>query len=239
MKKKQNKDIKELLDNIGISAKNQEVYEIAFTHRSFLNEIKAEKHGHNERMEYLGDAVLELVITEYLFNRFPEKKEGELTSFRSATVKKPTLAEVSRTLKLGEYLKMSKGEEETGGRDKDYLLANCFEALVGAIYIDNGYDIAKKFILGNITKVIEEIVSKRLDIDSKSKFQEMAQAKFKITPVYRLVKDLGPDHEKTFTMGVYVGGKEYGKGSGNTKQKAEEEAAKKAIDLISKTKANK
>lgn len=229
MKKLQNKDLKQLFSELKLSVNNQSIFEIAFTHRSYLNETNNSALEHNERIEYLGDAVLELIISEYLFKKYPEKKEGELTSYRSATVKKPTLAQVARTLKLGEYLKMSNGEEVTGGRDKDYLLANSLEAFIGAIYLDSGYEKTKVFVLSKMEAVLSEIVEKRLDIDNKSKFQELSQSKFKITPSYRLISDSGPDHEKTFTMAVYVGAKKFGEGQGNTKQKAEEEAAKEGI----------
>jgi len=233
MKKANYKELSQLFKDLKLDVQNADLFETAFTHRSFLNEAKKEKTSHsehNERLEFLGDAVLELIISEYLFTKFPEKKEGELTSFRSATVKKPTLAQVARSLKLGDYLKMSKGEEETGGRDKDYLLANNLEAFIGALYLDGGYNKTKLFIMSRMESVINEIVEKRLDIDSKSKFQELAQSKYKITPNYRLISDEGPDHEKIFVMAVYIGKKLFGEGKGNTKQKAEEEAAKIGLE---------
>jgi ribonuclease-3 len=187
-------------------------------------------------LEFLGDAVLELLVTRYLFEKCPDRTEGDLTSFRSASVKTVTLAEVSRTLKFGNYLLMSKGEERTGGRDKDYLLANTFEAVLGAMYLDLGFATCNKFLKKVLFPKINIIINERLDIDPKTQFQEIAQQKFQKTPSYKVVKQIGPDHEKTFTMGVFIGKKKFGMGSGKSKQKAEEEAAQKALEKINSKK---
>lgn len=228
-----NKTIKELIVSLGIEPKDIKVYEEAFTHRSFLNENRREKGlSHNERLEFLGDAVLELIISEYLYHTFPQRPEGELTSFRAATVKTDTLAEVARGLEYGNYLQMSHGEEATGGRNKDYLLANTFEAVLGAIYLDQGYQVCKDFISRILIPRIETIVKNRLDIDAKTKFQEEAQARFKMTPTYMVLEEIGPDHDKRFVMGVFLGEKEYGKGEGASKQRAEEAAAKEALEKL-------
>ncbi len=231
-------ELKELIKTLEISIKNKETLITALTHRSYLNEFKETQTEHNERLEFLGDAVLELIISEFLFSNFANRPEGELTSFRAAVVKTESLAETSRKLGLGDYLRMSKGEESTGGRDKDYLLANTFEAILGAIYIENGYQECKKFVHRWLVPKIEEIVKNRLDIDSKTKFQEVAQNLFKFTPEYKLVKEEGPDHEKIFTMSVYVGDKVFGTGKGASKQKAEENAASKALKSIYKMDKN-
>lgn len=226
--------LKTLSDRLGLDLPHTKDLKTALTHRSFLNESSNNDLEHNERFEFLGDAVLELIVSEYLFHEYPNRPEGELTSFRAAIVKTESLANASRELGLGEYLRMSKGEESTGGRDKDYLLANTFEAILGAIYTTAGYDECKKFVHTWLVPKIKEIVKHRLDIDSKTKFQEIAQRLFKYTPEYKLEKEEGPDHEKKFTMSVYVGPTKFGTGSGPSKQKAEEDAATKGLKRISK-----
>jgi len=230
-KQKQNK-IEILAKKLGLKFSDKSLLERALTHRSYLNEKKNEKLHHNERLEFLGDAVLELIISEHLFSAYPERAEGELTSFRAATVKTDTLALVSRELNFGEHLRMSKGEEATGGRDKDYLLANTFESVLGSIYIDQGYESCKKFVSEVLIPRIENIVENRLDIDAKTEFQEIAQARYRLTPTYKLVVAKGPDHEKTFTMAIMVGDDEFGRGAGPSKQKAEEKAAQKALEKV-------
>lgn len=220
------------LNTLNIECKNPKYFEEAFTHRSYLNERKSDRLAHNERIEFLGDAVLELIVTEYLFNTYPQRPEGELTSFRAAIVKTDSLASEAKKLGFGKYLKMSKGEEATGGKDKDYLLANTFEALLGAIYLDQGYEIAKKFINEHLLHKVDEIVTERLDIDSKTKFQEIAQELYKFTPIYTVISEEGPDHDKVFTMAVMVGDKEFGRGKGSSKQRAEEMAASEGLKTI-------
>lgn len=201
----------------------------ALTHRSYINENNGIK-SNNERLEFLGDAVLELVITEYLFHKYPNYKEGELTSFRSATVKTTSLAETALIMNMGDYLYMSRGEEKTGGRIRPYILANTFEAIIGAIFLDCGLEEAKKFIKNTLISKIEIIIKNRLDIDSKSRLQELSQEKFNITPSYHLISEDGPDHNKIFKMGVKIGGKVIGIGEGHNKQEAESNAAKEAIN---------
>jgi ribonuclease-3 len=227
--------LKEFAKTVGISMNDWSILEEAFTHRSFLNESDSNDLSHNERLEFLGDAVLELIISEHLFHNYPDRPEGDLTSFRAATVKTESLASVSREIGAGEYLQMSKGEEATGGRDKDYLLANLYESILGALYIDSGYDACKQFVEKTLIIKIAHIVENRLDIDAKTKFQEVAQKLFKETPTYKQVGAEGPDHEKTFTMAVLVGNREMGRGEGSSKQKAEEQAAQAALDTLDKT----
>jgi len=180
----------------------------------------------------LGDAVLELIISTYLFNNYPEKPEGELTNIRAAVVRTESLAEESRALGFGQYLKMSKGEEDSGGKDKDYLLANTFEAVLGAIYLDQGFDVCIKYLNKTLLHKVANIVEKNLFIDPKTQAQEIIQAQFKVTPLYEVVKEEGPDHDKTFTVVLKVNQKEMGRGLGSSKQKAEEEAAKMAVETI-------
>jgi len=210
---------------------DQELFERVFIHRSYVNEHRKENIKSNERLEFLGDAVLELVTTEYLFKNF-DKDEGELTNWRSALVKGPTLADVARDLSLGQYLKLSRGEEKSGGREKDYLLANTVEALIGFIYLQGGYAKSQLFIHKFILVKLQEILEKKLHIDSKSFFQETAQEKLGVTPTYDVMKEHGPDHQKTFTMGVYLGDEMVAEGSGSSKQAAEQNAAR--MGLIAK-----
>jgi ribonuclease III len=221
--------IREFLSVIDIEVKELELFKRALTHRSFINEANNNHLHHNERMEFLGDAVLELIVTEHLFARFPERPEGELTSFRAAVVRTESLAETSSELKIGEYLYLSKGEEITGGRNKPYILANTFEAIVGAIYLDLGFEKAKQFVEKYLLNKIDKIVENRLDIDNKSKLQEIAQDILECTPRYELKSAIGPDHQKRFTMAVIINEQEYGVGSGRNKQEAEQNAARQGL----------
>ncbi len=197
----------------------------AFTHRSFSK-------NHNERLEFLGDAVLELVITDLLYHDFLDRMEGELTSFRAAVVRTESLADEAQKLDLGAFIRMSKGEEATGGRSRQYILADMFESLIGAIYLDQGFAVAKNFIVAHLYYKIKDIVDSRSDIDPKSKLQELAQERFKETPFYKVVKEDGPDHDKVFTVVVVIGVKEYEQGSGKSKQIAEQDAAAKTLTSI-------
>lgn len=220
---------RELGKKIGIKFKDKNLIRTVFTHSSYLNEHKGKGIQHNERLEFLGDAVLELAATKHLFIKYPDQKEGEMTSFRSALVKGNHLAEISRELNLGKYLLLSNGEEHSGGRNKRYILANVLEALIGAIYLEGGNASAEKFIEKFILTRLDEIIEKGMHIDAKSCFQEICQEKKEFTPYYELIKDEGPDHDKCFTMGVYVDGKLIAEGNGSSKQKAEDEAAKNAL----------
>jgi ribonuclease-3 len=180
-------------------------------------------------LEFLGDAVLELVITDYLYKKYTEKAEGELTAYRSALVNADTCAGIAIDLNMGEYLLLSKGESKDMGRARQYILANALEALIGAIYLDQGYDSAKNFIEKNFTPKIENIISAKSFIDSKSLFQEKAQEYDGVTPSYKTIKEAGPDHEKKFTVGVYVGKDLMATGEGESKQEAEQNAARAAL----------
>lgn len=213
-----------------LSFKSKALLKQAFTHRSYLNENKASGMEHNERLEFLGDAVLELIVTDYLFNKYPEKPEGELTAFRSALVNANTLADVALKLGMNDYLLLSHGESKDTGRARTYILANTFEALLGAIYIDQGYDATKNFVSKNVFHIIDEVVKQGTWIDAKSRFQETAQEHTGITPLYKTVKETGPDHDKNFTVGVYVGSDLIATGEGRSKQDAEQNAAKRALE---------
>lgn len=224
-----NQNLNEFSKNIKVEIKNKELLTEALTHRSYINELKDPSIQHNEKLEFLGDAVLELVVTEFLFNKYPQYKEGDLTSFRAALVKTESLAEEAKKLNMGEYIRMSKGEEATGGRQRPYILANTMEAVIGAMYLSEGYETCKEFIVRVICYKIDQIMQSRLDIDSKSKLQEMAQETTRITPTYKLISAIGPDHDKTFEMAVFIGEVEYGKGKGKSKQEAEQAAAAFAL----------
>lgn len=219
--------IKEVLE---INFVNFNIFQEALTHRSYVNENKDSSIAHNERLEFLGDAVLELVTTKYLFLNYPDFNEGTLTSIRAALVKTESLAFEAAQIELGNHILMSKGEEATGGRDRPYILANTMEALIGATYLDLGFEACEAFILKRICYKTEEIVSKRLDLDSKSKIQEIIQEKVKITPVYKLIESTGPDHNKLFVMGLYIEETLLTKGEGKSKQEAEQDAALKALN---------
>lgn len=201
----------------------------AITHRSYLNEHREAKQEHNERMEFLGDAVLELVVTDFLFHKYPEKPEGELTAIRSALVNTVSLSEASTKLGVNDYLLMSKGEAKDTGRARQYILANAFEAFIGALYIDQGYSVAQKFVAEQLFSKTEEIVEKKLWQDAKSRFQELAQEHSNLTPTYNTLSQEGPDHDRVFTVGVFLGKEKIGEGKGRAKQEAEQEAALAAI----------
>jgi ribonuclease-3 len=201
----------------------------AVTHRSYLNEHRESTWEHNERLEFLGDAVLELVVTDFLFKKYPEKPEGELTAIRAALVNTNSLAAASELLGVNKYLLMSKGEAKDEGRARQYILANVFEACIGAIYLDQGYDAAKDFIGSRLFAGTEEIVHKRLWQDAKSRFQELSQEKASITPTYDTVSQDGPDHDRVFTVGVFLRHEKVAEGKGRSKQEAEQEAAKAAM----------
>jgi ribonuclease-3 len=224
------KDFSQFEKAIELSFKDKALLRQAFTHRSYLNENRNLHIDHNERLEFLGDAVLELIVTDYLYHKYPKKPEGELTSYRSSLVNSTTLANVATKLGINEYLLLSHGESKDTGRARTYILANTFEAVLGALYLDQGYDIAKEFTAKHIFPLIDEIVEKGAWIDAKSRFQEMAQEYVGITPSYKTIKETGPDHDKQFTVGVYLGGELITSGEGRSKQEAEQNAAKKGLD---------
>lgn len=223
------KAIHEFEAKINVRFNDPDLLEQAFIHRSYLNENRQVKKEHNERLEFLGDAVLELVITHFLYEKFPAKPEGELTAYRSALVNAVTLGEVATKLDVNEYLMLSRGEAKDLGRARNYILADTLEAIIGALYLDQGYEAAKRFIVTHITVRTDDIVKNGSWIDSKSKFQEVAQEKTGITPSYKTVKETGPDHDKHFTVAVCLGEKEIAEGSGKSKQEAEQDAARKAL----------
>ncbi len=214
---------------IGISFRNKDLLRTAFTHRSYLNENRKGKMEHNERLEFLGDAVLELVVTEYLFAKYPDKNEGDLTAYRSALVNAVTLAGVAEGLGMNDFLLLSKGETKDTGRARQVILANTIEAFIGALYQDLGYEAVKGFVERHIFRLVDEIVQKRAWLDAKSHFQERAQEVVGVTPSYEAIRASGPDHDKHFTVAVFIGKEKVAEGEGKSKQEAEQEAAKQGL----------
>ncbi len=217
-------------EGIGVTFKDQELLRQAFTHRSYLNEHRGEVSTHNERLEFLGDAVLELIVTHFLYEKFPDKPEGDLTAFRAALVNAVTLSEVASKIGMNEYLLLSKGEAKDTGRARGILLANAIEALIGAIYLDQGYDASKAFIEKNLFPKIEEIINKKLWRDPKSTLQEKVQEVEGSTPHYSVIRETGPDHDKQFIVGVYMKENLLAQGAGKSKQEAEQDAARNALE---------
>lgn len=228
--------IEQFQKKIGIEFKIKALIETVFIHRSYLNEHRSLNIEHNERLEFLGDAVLELCTTEYLYKTFPNKAEGEMTNWRSALVKGESLSKESKRIGINELLKTSRGESKNTGKARDLLLANALEALIGAIYLDQGYNTAYTFVEKNILYKLPEIVENGLFYDPKSKFQEMSQEQLGITPTYEMISESGPDHAKMFVMGAYLGENKVGEGSGQSKQKAQSEAANDALSRWDKIK---
>lgn len=221
----------ELETALGIQFKNKELLKQAFLHRSYLNEHAGLGMNHNERLEFLGDAVLELVVTDYLYKTFTNKPEGELTAYRAALVNTISISDAARRLHFEKYLLLSKGEAKDTGKARSYILANTFEAFIGALYLDQGYDAAAKFIADQLFPMLAEIITKGLWRDAKSYVQEKAQDVESTTPVYKVLRESGKDHEKLFTVGIFFGTKQIAEGSGSSKQEAEQAAARKALEV--------
>jgi ribonuclease-3 len=212
--------------------KNTALFKTAFTHRSYLNEHPQYENPSNERLEFLGDAVLQLLSSEYLFNNYPTSPEGDLTNYRASIVCTSSLAEESKRLGYGEFLLLSHGEEQTGGRTREYILANTFEAVLGALFMEKGIDFCREFVTNELLHKVEGIIEQNKYKDAKSNFQEMAQEKFGATPSYEVIEAWGLDHEKTFKVGVFINKEKFGEGEGKSKQKAEQAAAVNALDKI-------
>ena len=216
---------------IGVTFKDKNLLKQAFTPRSYLNENRNLESSHNERLEFLGDAVLELIVTEYLFEKYPDSNEGDLTAYRASLVNAITLSEVAQKINVNDFLLLSKGEAKDTGKARQYILANTMEAIIGAIYLDQGYNITKYFISKNLFHLIDKIVADKSWIDAKSNFQEKAQEKEGLTPQYKSLKEEGPDHDKRFTIGVYLDNTIIAEGEGMSKQEAEQVAARKALEI--------
>lgn len=224
-----NPDINQLATRLGVEFKNLKLLQQACVHRSYVNEHPKFDVGHNERLEFLGDAVLELVTTEHLFDKFPDKTEGDLTAYRAALVNADSLSQAAQEVSLDDYILLSRGEARENGRGRQAILANAFEAVIGAIFLDQGYAAADRVIKHYILSRLEEVLEGKLWYDTKSFLQEKAQAECDLTPAYRVLAETGPDHDKSFVVGVYLGEELVGKGEGSGKQKAEQEAARSAL----------
>ena len=215
-------------EKLGYDFDNIDLLVTALTHRSYLNEHKKSANEHNERLEFLGDAVLELVTTDFLFSNY-DKPEGILTAWRSALVRTESIGAAGERLGYEKLIRMSRGEKQGSARARQQILANAFEATTGAIYLDKGYEAAKKYITDNILSTLPQILEEESWRDPKSYLQEISQARDGFTPIYKVLNEDGPDHEKTFTLGVFVGDKKMGEGEGPSKQIAQQEAAREAI----------
>lgn len=224
------KDFSRLEEKLGLEFEEKVLLRQAFCHRSYLNEHPEFERGHNERLEFLGDAVLELAVTEHLYHNYPQKPEGELTNWRAALVNARMLAEVARSLDFNDFLLLSKGERKEKGKARKYILGDTFEAFLGALYLDKGYRACKEFMERHLLLKIEEVLEEGLLKDDKSIFQEKAQEKTGVTPTYRVLEEWGPDHDKSFLVGAYLE-ELVAKGKGSSKQEAEEEAAGKALEV--------
>jgi ribonuclease-3 len=226
-------DFDSFAHKLGLKFNNQTLLIEALTHRSYLNENRGTVATHNERLEFLGDAVLELAVTHFLFLQYPNKQEGELTAYRAALVNTVSLASLSEKLGINGYLLLSKGEAKDTGRARAIILANAFEALLGAIYLDQGYEAAEKFLAVNLYPRLAQVLEQGTWQDAKSRFQEASQEHRGVTPSYRTISETGPDHDRHFTVGVFLHAEEVGRGEGKSKQEAEQAAAQDGL-----TKAN-
>jgi ribonuclease III len=225
-------DINGLEIELGIKMKTPVLLERALVHSSFINENPTFTIGHNERLEFLGDAVLDAIVAEKLYRDNPTMDEGEMTRLRAAIVRRDTLASVARKIKLGDYLLIGKGEEVTGGRDKAPNLASALEAVIAAVYLDHGLEATVGMVVRLIGEILSNVMKKGTDPDYKSRLQEITQSRFQITPSYRMVDEAGPDHAKSFTVEVAAGKGILGKGTGNSKKLAETEAARVALEKL-------
>ncbi len=215
----------------GFIFKDKSLLAQAFTHRSYINENSGAKLSHNERLEFLGDAVLELSITDYLYRNFPDQDEGELTAYRSALVNAVIISDVAGELNMNDYLLLSKGEAKDIGKARSYILANTYEAYLGALYLDQGYDACDQFVKNTLIVRLPEILKNKLWRDAKSLVQEKAQEYFSTTPAYKVISETGPDHDKHFTIGIFFGNEKIALGKGKSKQEAEQVAARNALEL--------
>ncbi len=223
------KDFSPLELSLNVSFKDKNFLMQAFIHRSYLNENPDSNLQHNERLEFLGDAVLELIVTKNLYQDYPNKSEGELTTWRAALVNAKILSEIARSLKFNDFLLLSRGEGHEEGKARDYILANAIEAFIGALYLDQGLKVCEKFVIEHILSKLPAILAQKLFEDAKSRFQELAQEKVACTPAYQVIEEWGPDHAKNFKVGVLLGSEVIAEGRGMSKQEAEQDAASQAL----------
>lgn len=227
--------LNDLEEALGVAFKKEALLKEALTHRSYLNEHPRWSAQDNERLEYLGDAVLELAVTEFLFHTYPDEEEGKLTSIRAALVNYQMLARVARDLSLERYLYLSRGEAKDAGRAREVILANAVEAVLGAVYLDRGYETAKRVVARIVLTHLDEVMERKLYRDPKSVLQEVVQEELKTTPSYRVLREEGPDHDKRFVVGVFFGERQVADGEGPSKQEAEARAAQAALESLSRT----
>ncbi len=225
-------NVKDLEKKIKVNFTNHDLLQQAMVHRSYINEHPNFKMGHNERLEFLGDAVLEIIVTEYLYKNFPDKPEGDLTNWRASLVNSKMLYKIANKLNFDKFLLLSKGEsKDSNSKARHYILADSVEAVIGAIYLDQGLEIAKEFILNNVITNLDEIIKNKTYVDPKSRFQEMSQEIVGITPAYRVLKEEGPDHAKKFTIGLYLNEELITIGEGLSKQEAQTKAAEEGLKI--------
>ena len=227
--RKSKMDVSALEKKLGFKFKDGDYIAEALTHRSYLNEFPKWPLPHNERLEYLGDAVLELLVSEELFEKFPKQPEGQLTVLRAALVNYQILARVAESLDLDRFILMSRGERKDTGRAREVILANAIESVIGAMYLDQGLEKVRTFVKKHVMKNLDNVLKTKSYKDAKSELQEVIQEKLKVTPTYSVLHEVGPAHKRTFTMGVYFGSKLIAQGEGPSKQEAELEAAKAAL----------
>lgn len=224
-------DISGLENTLGVTFQDKNLLWQAVTHRSYLNENTEWKLEHNERLEFLGDAVLELVVTDHLYHHY-NLPEGELTNLRSAVVRGDMLSTIAEEMRIDDFMLMSRGERKDTGKARQYILANAVEAVIGAVYLDQKYDAARQLIERFVISKLETVVQQGLHIDSKSKFQELAQEKYRVTPVYQVLEEVGADHAKEFLVGAYLNERKISEGSGSSKQEAQQQAAREALIVL-------
>lgn len=222
-------DVTPFEDNLGYRFTNKKLLAQSFVHRSYINENAKLGVTHNERLEFLGDAVLELVVTDYLYAKYPHEDEGQLTAYRAALVNAMLLGEIARDHGMNQYLLLSKGEMKDTGKARSIILADTFEAVIGAIYLDGGYNPARDFIARTVLVKTDDVVARGLFKDAKSLIQEKAQEHVGFTPAYRVIEEIGPDHDKRFTIGVFFGETLIATGEGKSKQEAEQRAAQAGL----------
>lgn len=226
-------DLSLLEKKLGFKFQNKDLLQQSLVHRSYLNENPDFHLGHNERLEFLGDAVLELIVTDYLYANY-NMPEGELTSLRAAIVRGEMLSKIAHEMGIDDFLLLSKGESKDHGKARNYILANAVEAVIGSLYLDQGYKAAEELVMKFIVSKLEDVIKQGLHIDNKSKFQELAQEKYRVTPLYEVLAEEGLDHAKRFVVGVFLGSKKMGEGEGSSKQEAQQQAAKEALEAIKK-----
>lgn len=224
-------NLETLEETLGLRFKNRALLETALTHRSFLNENPGAAKEHNERLEFLGDAVLELVVTEHLYTTY-NLPEGDLTNFRAAIVRGEMLSQIAREWNLEDYVRLSKGERRDTGKARQFILANAVEAVIGAVYLDQGYEGVRVLVARDVISRLPDVLKQGLHIDAKSQFQEIAQERYRQTPMYRVLSETGPDHAKQFRVGAFLGTDQWSEGTGTSKQEGEQAAARSAIQRL-------